>query len=74
MRMKKAVGILLSLLMAVSCLVVPAAAAQKSVPPKTARDSYGNQIAYEIKGKTLTIRQTKNVQVGNVTELSIRLQ
>lgn len=71
MRMKKAMGILLSLLMAVSCLVVPAAAAQKPVLPKTARDSYGNQIAYEMKGKTLTIRQTKDAQVGDAMELAL---
>lgn len=71
MRMKKAVGLLLSLLMAVSCLVIPATAAQEPVLPKTARDSYGNQIAYEIKGKTLTIRQTKDAQVGDAMELAL---
>lgn len=71
MRMKKAMGILLSLLMAVSCLVVPAAAAQKTVLPKTAKDSYGNQIAYEMKGKMLTIRQTKDAQAGDAMELAL---
>lgn len=59
--MKKVLSFMLSLLLLCGILAVPARAAEASVLPKKARDSYGNEITYQLQGTTLSIERSNNL-------------